>query len=244
MVVRTAPPPEPAPFVPEPDDEAAIPRPIGVPSGHELAASTSATPPPRKRRLGKLEFAIIGFLGFSLLLFAAWRLLGGSDEADTQVAARDDSPSPSKASDTPVVAPEGTRDGAPDSEPEPEPEPASNGETPSANPELDAALAPHLPKPDSPGPVRPMAQALSDQDFREAMVAAREEIVQRCLDSRMRRTLKISLVVKPSGGVEYARVVGSLAETKLGKCVVKRVYNIMFPPTHTGGSHTYTLRLR
>jgi hypothetical protein len=223
-----------------PEDEAAIPRPIGIPSSHDLTAPSPAIPPPRKRRIGKLELAIIAFLAFDVLLFAAWKLLV-HDERDAEVATRDGS-SLATASDTlaPAPAPEPAPEGEPAPDGEPEPAPISK------KPALDAneAIAAELPQPDSPGPTRPMAQALSDKDFREAMVAAREEIVQRCLDTRMRRTLKISLVVKASGEVEYARVVGGLADTQLGRCVVKNVYQIEFPPTHAGGSHTYTLRLR
>jgi hypothetical protein len=237
-----APPPEPAPFVSPPEDEAAIPRPIGIAATHDLAApkASPATPPPRKRRLGKLELAIIAFLVFDLLLFAAWKLVAGRDTRDVEVAtadgssaaaANDDSPTPEpKPEPKPVAEPE-----SPEPEPEPEPKPVRD---------LNAEIAAELPQPDSPGPSRNMAKSLSDKDFREAMVEAREEIVQRCLDTRMRRTLKISLIVRPNGEVEYARVVGSLSETQLGRCVVKQVYRIEFPATHEGGSHTYSLRLR
>jgi hypothetical protein len=240
--VIVAPPPEPAPFVSPPEDEAAIPRPIGIAATHDLAApkASPATPPPRKRRLGKLELAIIAFLVFDLLLFAAWKLVAGRDTRDVEVAtadgssaaaANDDSPTPEpKPEPKPVAEPE-----SPEPEPEPEPKPVRD---------LNAEIAAELPQPDSPGPSRNMAKSLSDKDFREAMVEAREEIVQRCLDTRMRRTLKISLIVRPNGEVEYARVVGSLSETQLGRCVVKQVYRIEFPATHEGGSHTYSLRLR
>ena len=57
-------------------------------------------------------------------------------------------------------------------------------------------------------------------------------------------TLKVAIKVAPSGSVEYARIIGSQGETNLGRCVIKRVYRIEFPPTHEGGSDTYTLRLR
>jgi hypothetical protein len=60
----------------------------------------------------------------------------------------------------------------------------------------------------------------------------------------MRRTLKVSLKVAPNGEVSYARVIGNLADTNLGRCVVKRVYRVEFPATHDGGVNTYTLRLR
>lgn len=240
MVV--VPPPEPARFVSPPEDEAAIPRPIGVPATQSVATPRAepATPPPRKRRLGKLELAIIVFLGFDLLLFAAWKLFA-QDPRDTEIASADESSSDTAASDTPRTGTnaEPAPVAEPNLEPEPNPEPTSK-----TGLDPNAVLAAETPQPDSPGPTRAMAKSLSDKDFREAMVEAREEIVQRCLDTRMRRTLKISLVVKPSGEVEYARVVGGLAETQLGRCVVKNVYRIDFPPTHEGGSHTYTLRLR
>ena len=92
--------------------------------------------------------------------------------------------------------------------------------------------------------MRPAAKSLTDKVFREAMVAARGEMLRDCLDSKMRRTLKVALKVAPNGKVEYARVVGNLGETALGRCVVEHVYDIEFPITHEGGSHTYTLRLR
>jgi hypothetical protein len=232
-----------------PEDEAAIPRPIGMPQTHDLAPPTHATtPPPRKRRLGKLELAIIGFLAFDLLLIAAWKLFADG-KPNAEVAAVEEKTTATAASDTPAPtpAPEDKAEPTPEpeAEPTPKPEPEPTPE-PAPKPSLDPneIIAAELPQPDSPGPSRPMSKSLSDKDFREAMVEAREEIVQRCLDSRMRRTLKISLVVKPNGEVEYARVVGSLAETQLGKCVIKRVYRIEFPATIEGGSHTYTLRLR
>jgi hypothetical protein len=236
------PPPAPARFVSPPEDEAAIPRPIGIPATHTLAAPTTriTTPPPRKRRVGKLELAIIVFLAFDVLLFAAWKLFA-EDSSTTEVATADGSPAAENDTSAPAPAPEP----APVAEPKPEePEPQPKPE-PQPQPAIDlnAAIAAEL-APDSPGPSRNMAKSLSDKDFREALVEAREEIIQRCLDSRMRRTLTISLVVKPNGEVEYARVVGSLAETQLGRCVVKRVYRVEFPATHEGGSHTYSLRLR
>lgn len=199
------------------------------------------TPPRRKRGLGKLELAIIAFLAFDLLVFAAWKLLIHGDEKP-EVASAEGSSAADPAASTPEpthASPSGDAERAADSQPTPDPRVAKD---PSAA--LQEALAPHLPQPDAPGPTRPMEKALTDKDFREAMVAAREDIVKHCLDTRMRRTLKISLVVEPSGEVDYARVVGSLAETQLGKCVVKQIYQIEFPPTHAGGSHTYTLRLR
>jgi hypothetical protein len=244
IIVETTPPPpppEPAPFVSSPEDEAAIPRPIDIPTTHDFPAPTPVTPPERKRRLGKLELAIMAFLAFDVLVFLAWKFLI-HDDPGTTVAALDE-PQAAAGKDAAPPTPENSPDGEPSTDSEPDPESPPNREREAAR-ELQEALAPHLPQPDAPGPTRALAQALTDKDFREAMVEAREEIVGRCLDSRMRRTLKISLVVEPSGAVDYARVVGSLADTQLGKCVVKQVYQIEFPPTHAGGSHTYTLRLR
>jgi hypothetical protein len=240
--------PAPARFVPAPEDEAAIPRPIGLPPTQDLATPTRAIPPPRKRRLGKLELAIIVFLGFDVLLVAAWKLFA-RDKPEEEVAALDET-SAAAASDTPgstpAPVPEPETPIKPEPEPEPAPEPEPTPEPEPKPPPLDPneIIAAELGTPDSPGPSRPMAKTLSDKAFRESFVEAREEIVKRCLDSRMRRTLKVSLVVKPNGEVEYARVVGDLSDTQLGKCVVKQVYRIQFQPTYEGGSHTYALRLQ
>src|SRR5690606_8390016 len=82
---------------------------------------------------------------------------------------------------------------------------------------VEEALASEFPpEPDAPGPVRPMDNSLTDKAFREALVSARAQMVATCLDSRMRRTLKVSLKVAPDGSVEYARVLGNLANTTLG----------------------------
>ncbi|NJK32619.1 MAG: hypothetical protein HC927_09525 [Deltaproteobacteria bacterium] len=93
--------------------------------------------------------------------------------------------------------------------------------------------------------MRPTPLRLDDEDFRKAMVAARETIVARCMgDNRMRRTLKVALEVSPAGGVEKSKVVGELGETTLGKCVAKQAKKIEFPVSIHGGEHTYTLHLR
>jgi len=60
----------------------------------------------------------------------------------------------------------------------------------------------------------------------------------------MRRTLKVQLKVAPEGKVSYARVIGGLNDTSLGRCVTRQAYGIDFPATEQGGSHVYTLRLR
>lgn len=241
---QPTPPPPPAPStttaLADVRDEAAIPQPIGHPNTHELTPTpTPIQPPPRKRRLGKIELAIIVFLGFDALVFAAWKLLADSEPAADTVASSEPAaePEPDAAAESePASRPSAKADPEPDGDGDPKPEPKLS---------VHEAVAAELPpEPDSPGPTRPRAPSLSDKDFREAMVEAREDIVQHCLDSRMRRTLKVALKVAPSGEVEYARVVGELGDTNLGRCVVKRVYRIEFPPTHTGGTHTYTLRLR
>lgn len=224
-------------------DDAAIPQPIGHPNTHELTPTpTPIQAPPRKRRLGKIELAIIVFLGFDALVFAAWKLLADSDPTADTVASSEPAAEPERLD----AAAESEPASRPSAKADPEPEPHGDGD-PKPEPKLsvhEAVAAELPPEPDSPGPTRPRAPSLSDKDFREAMVEAREDIVQHCLDSRMRRTLKVALKVAPSGEVEYARVVGELGDTNLGRCVVKRVYRIEFPPTHTGGTHTYTLRLR
>jgi hypothetical protein len=210
--------------------------------------SRAATSTPRKRRLGKLELAIIAFLAFDLLLIASWKLFVRPEPVATAPSASSDV-EPAEAE---VVKPEPEPEVA-EPEPEPEPEPASEIDDEASEPTLERAepLSVHEavalglpPEPDTPGPVRPSAKSLSDKAFREAMVDARAGILDKCVDGRMRRTLKVALKVAPSGKVEYTRVLGGHAETSLGQCVVKQVYKIEFPITHEGGTHTYTLRLR
>ncbi|KIG11990.1 putative serine/threonine-protein kinase pknL [Enhygromyxa salina] len=217
-----------------------VPQP--APSPHTLGAPP---PPAKKRRFGKLEVAIIAFLCFDLLLFVAWKLLVNNREAheqqlahaelddDAKANASDDA----KANAKPAHEPEAREATSPQAAPSPAPASANN----SVEDALAAALPPGT---TAPGPTRPKAASLSDKDFREAMVDARADIVANCLDSRMRRTLKVSLKVAPDGEVSFARVVGGLSDTQLGRCVVKRVYRVEFPATHEGGAHTYTLRLR
>ncbi|HVH97185.1 MAG TPA: serine/threonine-protein kinase [Enhygromyxa sp.] len=208
-----------------------IPQATAAPDQPSLERSG---PPPRKRKLGKLELALIGFLAFDVLLFASWKLLSRDAESTADASAMTEQPLAT-------------------AEPEPQPpaQPAA-AEPPPPTPiepapllSVEEAIAAELPaEPDGPGPIRPGGKSLSDKVFREAMVAARDEMLDACMKGRMRRTLKIALRVAPSGQVEYARVVGSLGKTALGQCVAEHVYRIKFPITHEGGSHTYTMRLR
>ena len=122
-------------------------------------------------------------------------------------------------------------------------EPAADSSKPSLSVE-EAVAAALPPEPDSIAPVRPLPPGLSDKDFREAMVDSRESILAACTDSRVRRTLKVQLKVAPEGKVTYARVMGGLSDTSLGRCVTKQAYRIDFPETTEGGTHVYTLRLR
>ncbi|PRQ05488.1 hypothetical protein ENSA5_02160 [Enhygromyxa salina] len=199
---------------------------------------------PPKRRLGKLELAILIFLGFDLLVFATWRLLA-SDRDDAQAVADASDAAPAATDTAPAPAPaeeqtsEEPGDGASPASP------AARAQARTRPLSVQEAIASELPpEPESPGPVRPMNRSLSEKDFREAMVDARDDIVKKCLDSRMRRTLKVSVKVAPNGEVTFARVLGALADTQLGSCVVKHVYRVEFPATHEGGTDTYTLRLR
>lgn len=189
--------------------------------------------PPAKPRFGWLEKAIVGFLLFDVALFGAWQLLGkqsgeeepvtasqtATHEATTPSSATpaDDHPaSPSHASEQAVPA------------------------LPSAAPSTPSdALAPELA-----APAGALPNALSDADFRKTMVDARDRISARCLeDQRIRRTLKVSLDVAPSGAVERAKVVGPLGDTALGKCVARQAKAVEFPASLAGGSHVYSLRL-
>jgi hypothetical protein len=199
-----------------------------------------APPRERKRKLGKLELAIIVFLAFDVLVIASWRLFSSDASSADDVASVSDEPTvepvlvPEPEAPVQVIAAEPLA-----------PQPAPIEATPNPPLSVEQAIAAEFPpEPDSPGPIRPGGKSISDKVFREAMIAARDEMLKACLDSRMRRTLKIALKVTPGGQVEYARVLGSLGKTALGQCVVEHVYRIKFPITHEGGSHTYTLRLR
>ena len=228
----------PAMAPPPADALAGVPRAIDPdpdPSPSAPPLSHSPTPPPPKRRLGKLELAIVVFLALDLLLFGAWKLFTSADPAEPTVAAEQlEQAQPNDERPEPTL------------EPEPPPKPVAVA-NPAPKPPLtvEQAIASEFPpEPDNPGPVRPMADSLSDKALRETLVSARAQMLAECLDTRMRRTLKISLKVAPDGSVAYARVRGSLAKTSLGECVIKEVYKVEFPPTYEGGSHTYTLRLR
>jgi serine/threonine protein kinase len=215
------------------------PTPVIIPQATAAAPNLvvpAQPPPPRKRRLGKLELAIVVFLGFDLLLVAGWKLIAAnSSSADEQAVVTEQpraAPEPEPPAEVAAIEPVAP----PPAAPEPEPIPSLSVE--------DAIAAEFPPEPETPGPVRPGGKSLSDKVFRETLVAARDEMLKDCMHSRMRRTLKISLKVAPSGRVEYARVLGSLGKTALGQCVAERVRQLEFPITHEGGSHTYTLRLR
>ncbi|PRP97381.1 protein kinase domain-containing protein [Enhygromyxa salina] len=69
-------------------------------------------------------------------------------------------------------------------------------------------------------------------------------VEQRCIDGRMRRTVKLTVHVAPTGAVETARVVGGMGSTKLGRCARRQAHQLEFPATEEGGAYTYTLRLR
>jgi hypothetical protein len=218
---------------------AGVPQPIAdTPKSEPLRSSV----PPRKRKLGALELALIVFLAFDVLLFAAWKVFWADSKPDANEAVA--------ATEAPRPEPEPPpKSQAPAEPPQPvvlAPKPLPPVDPPRPRLSAEEAIAAVLPpEPETPGPVRPAAKSLSDKVFREAMVAARGDMLKACLSSqKMRRTLKVAMKVAPSGKVEYARVVGELGETALGQCVVKHVYQIEFPITHEGGSHTYTLRLR
>lgn len=213
----------PAPSVPS------LAAPSAAPS-HE----SFAIPTPAKSRFGLLEKAIVGFLLFDLALFGAWQLLGKRD------AAPSDPPSASAANE-PTTTKEPALAAA-----------SAEPESP-ADPEPTAALAPTELAPSEPGTPElgvpalapdELPKSLSDADFRKTMVDARDRISARCLeDQRIRRTLKVSLDVSPSGAVERAKVVGPLGDTALGKCVARQAKAIEFPTSIEGGSHVYSLRL-
>jgi serine/threonine protein kinase len=215
---------------------AGVPQPIAdTPKSEPLRSSV----PPRKRKLGALELALIVFLAFDVLLFAAWKVFwANSNPAESTAAAAEPRIEPEPKPQAPAPEP-----------PQPvalAPKPLPPVDPPPPRLSAEEAIAAVLPpEPETPGPVRPAAKSLSDKVFREAMVAARGDMLKACLaNQKMRRTLKVAMKVAPSGKVEYARVLGGLGETALGQCVVKHVYQIEFPITHEGGSHTYTLRLR
>lgn len=188
---------------------------------------------PAKPRFGWLEKAIVGFLLFDVALFGAWQLLGKRSDASEPTSA---AASASVDEPTPATAAEPTTDEAPERAsgptqlaPELAPAPVP-GEAPA--PELAVATPAELP------------HSLSDADFRKTMVDARDRMSARCLeDQRIRRTLKVSLDVAPSGAVERAKVVGPLGDTALGKCVARQAKAVEFPASQAGGSHVYSLRL-
>ena len=199
-----------------------------------------------KRGLRKLELAILIFLGFDLLIVVAWLLFGRSPDPEiAQDDAAERAPAEPASED---AAPAGedlapSEDAASAAAPTPD---QAGSEAPPLAPTKSAneAIAELMPEPESVGPTRELAASLDDSDFREVMVASRDKILDACLETRMRRTLKVSLKVDPSGKVSFARVVGGLSETQLGRCVVKQTYRMQFPATESGGTHVYTLRLR
>lgn len=231
-----------------------VPAPAAAQSGSALRLQPSPEPEPEpepvaaplpkpKRGLGKLELAILIFLGFDLLIVAAWLLFGRSDEPEL---ARDEAAERAPAEAASEELPPSPTDEAPPASAAPvdeEPELELENEAAPAK-SANEAIAELMPEPESAGPKRELAASLDDSDFREVMVASRDKILDVCLETRMRRTLKVSLKVDPSGKVSFARVVGGLSETQLGRCVVKQTYRMQFPATESGGTHVYTLRLR
>ena len=206
----------------------------------------------KRRRFGRLEIAVALFLLVDALLLAGWLLFRDRGSEREELA---DAERPTVAT---VDADERRPGGAGATSQERSADEATSeitGET-SADPnsELEQqraaasvreAIAAELPpEPTVPGPARPREPKLSARDFREAMIAARTDIVTACLDNQMRRTLKVALKVGASGKVQYARVLGELGDTQLGRCVAEQSYRVEFPATDTGGTHTYTLRLR
>ena len=202
-----------------------------------------AQPPPAKRRFGKLELAIVLFLAFDVLVLGAWKLFGGNEPSEEVATLEPEDPQTSPAPEERPSAPAAEADpvSVPPGEARGEASDGASGQAKSVDEAIAAALPP---EPTSSGPVRSLSRTLSESEFRETMVEARDKIVASCLDSRMRRTLKVSLKVDPSGEVTFARVIGGLSDTKLGRCVVKQTYRMDFPASLEGGSHVYTLRLR
>ncbi len=192
-----------------------------------------AMAPPAKPRFGWLEKAIVGFLLFDVALFGAWQLLGKQSDASEPTSAV---ASASVDEPTPAIGPsEPTDEAAPSDASEP-----TLGSQPSS-PSPEAALAA---LPSEAATPAALPHSLSDADFRKTMVDARDRMSARCLeDQRIRRTLKVSLDVAPSGAVERAKVVGPLGDTALGKCVARQAKAVEFPASQAGGSHVYSLRL-
>lgn len=227
------------------------------------------TPPAERERggLGWLEKAIIAFLLFDLLVFAGYKIFGGSKaepEGEAAVAERaqgetPDEPAPESPEAQPAGQGEPALEGAAAGEdgdapvvedgdvaqPGGGPSGAGGGAAPVQPADVNAMIAAELaPEPDAPGPQRPLEAALNASEFRTIMVDARQKMISKCLDTKMRRTIKISVKVTPAGEVSYARIIGDQAATSLGTCILEQVYRLEFPATHEGGTHVYALRLR
>ena len=209
-----------------------------------------------------LEIAIVAFLLFDLLMFTVWKLFLADEEPETDTVAaneaeaeakeeiQDKHEEPPEQAGPPEASAAPDEVQAPPAGPEEPVEPPGDSKSEAAGSPTPAltveeAIAPELPpEPTVPGPIRPKDGKLSSRDFREGMLDARDEIEAECLDDRMRRTIKISVKVAPSGEVTFARIHGGLADTSLGKCVLRQVYDIEFPMTFEGGTDTYSLRIR
>jgi eukaryotic-like serine/threonine-protein kinase len=85
---------------------------------------------------------------------------------------------------------------------------------------------------------------LSTANLRSRKAELYRRVEQRCVEGRMRRTIKLAVRVGPTGAVEAASVVGGMRSTKIGRCVRRQAKQLRFPATRTGGSYTYTIRIR
>lgn len=66
----------------------------------------------------------------------------------------------------------------------------------------------------------------------------------RCVEGKMRRTVKVAVRVDASGEVDAATVMGGMGQTRLGRCVEKQARKLDFDASAEGGFYVYTLRLR
>jgi serine/threonine protein kinase len=94
-----------------------------------------------------------------------------------------------------------------------------------------------------PEPAPELPVELSKADFHSTKPELYRR-VDRCLDGRARRTVKVSVSVDADGAVGTVRIHGDMRRSKLGRCVARQARRLEFPATAEGGRHSYTLRLR
>ena len=181
------------------------------------AAESGFAPLPTRRRRAPRRVAALAGLACALLV--SWWGFGPGDPASESPL---DSPTSQalRSVDEPALV-VGTAQSS------------AGSPAPGADPQLEIG------EPDS-----TLSARLSTAKLRSRKNELYRRVERRCVDGRMRRTIKLAVRVAPAGSVEAVSVIGGMASTKIGRCVRNQARKLEFPATEEGGFYTYTLRLR